>query len=85
MRSAKSGLGTASRLPASEATALWPVSKLVDAWYSFAGASPFADLREVRRFTDRKTATARIASKHGYTVASIRQETDKARCYSIEK
>jgi Protein of unknown function (DUF3489) len=26
-----------------------------------------------------------LGSKHGYTIASIRQETDNARCYSIEK
>ena len=44
----------------SEATALWPASRLVDVWNGFAGASPFAELKGVKRFTDRKTAVARI-------------------------
>jgi hypothetical protein len=39
-----------------------PVSRLVEVWNSFAGAPPFADLKEVRRFTDRKSAVARIWS-----------------------
>ena len=26
-----------------------------------------------------------LASKHGYTITSIRRETDQARCYSITK
>jgi hypothetical protein len=33
---------------------------LVQVWNSFAGAPPFADLKEVKKFTDHKTATARI-------------------------
>ena len=37
-----------------------PVSRLVEVWNSFAGAPPFEDLKEVRRFTDRKSAVARI-------------------------
>jgi hypothetical protein len=37
-----------------------PVSRLVEVWNSFAGAPPFEDLKEVRRFTDRKTAVSRI-------------------------
>ena len=43
-----------------EATALWPASRLVDVWNGFAGAPPFAELKEVKRFTDRKSAVARI-------------------------
>ncbi len=42
------------------ATEALPVSRLVEVWNSFAGAPPFADLKEVRRFTDRKSAVARI-------------------------
>ena len=38
----------------------WPASRLVEVWNSFAGAPPFGDLKEVRRFTDRKSAVARI-------------------------
>ena len=43
-----------------EITAAWPTSRLVQVWNSFAGAPPFADLKEVKKFTDHKTATARI-------------------------
>ena len=38
----------------------WAASRLVEVWNSFAGAPPFADLKEVKRFTDRKSAVARI-------------------------
>ena len=38
----------------------WSASRLVEVWNSFAGAPPFGDLKEVRRFTDRKSAVARI-------------------------
>jgi|ERR1039458_6946330 hypothetical protein len=38
----------------------WPANRLVEVWNSFAGAPPFGDLRVVRRFTDRKSAVARI-------------------------
>jgi hypothetical protein len=43
-----------------DATKDWPASRLVEVWNSFAGAPPFGDLKEVRRFTDRKSAVARI-------------------------
>ena len=43
-----------------EATSVWPASRLVDVWNGFAGAPPFAELKEVKRFTDRKSAVARI-------------------------
>jgi hypothetical protein len=39
---------------------LWPASRLVEIWNSFAGAPPFAELKEVKRFTDRKSAVTRI-------------------------
>ena len=38
----------------------WVASRLVEVWNSFAGAPPFGDLKEVKRFTDRKAAIARI-------------------------
>jgi len=44
----------------SQAVAAWPASRLVDVWNGFAGAPPFAELKEVKRFTDRKSAVARI-------------------------
>ena len=44
------------------ATQDWPASRLVEVWNSFAGAPPFGEFKEVRRFTDRKSAVARIWS-----------------------
>ena len=39
----------------------WPVERLVQIWNGFAGvAGPFADLKPVKKFTDRKTAVKRI-------------------------
>ncbi|MCW5982439.1 MAG: DUF3489 domain-containing protein [Bryobacteraceae bacterium] len=40
----------------------WPASRLVETWNGFAGAVPFDDLKPVKKFTDRKTAVARIWS-----------------------
>ena len=40
--------------------AAWPTDRLVEVWNSFAGAPPFGDLKPVKKFTDRKTAVARI-------------------------
>ena len=41
-------------------SAEWPISRFVEVWNSFAGAPPFGDLKPVKKFTDRKTAVARI-------------------------
>lgn len=38
----------------------WPSERLVEVWNSFAGVPPFGDLKPVKKFTDRKTAVARI-------------------------
>ncbi|MBK9170690.1 MAG: DUF3489 domain-containing protein [Bryobacterales bacterium] len=38
----------------------WPVGRFVEIWNSFAGVPPFGDLKPVKKFTDRKTAVARI-------------------------
>ena len=54
------GAAFATEAELSEATALWPASRLVDVWNGFAGAPPFAELKEVKRFTDRKSAATRI-------------------------
>ena len=38
----------------------WPGSRLVEVWNSFAGVAPFTELKPVKKFTDRKSAVARI-------------------------
>src|SRR5579884_1920893 len=38
----------------------WPAERLVEIWNSFAGVAPFDELKPVKKFTDRKTAVARI-------------------------
>ncbi len=38
----------------------WPSQRLVELWNNLAGVVPFDDLKPVRKFTDRKTAVARI-------------------------
>ncbi len=43
-----------------EITAEWPTSRLVETWNGFAGVVPFDDLKPVKKFTDRKSAVARI-------------------------
>jgi hypothetical protein len=40
-------------------TAEWPASRLVEIWNSFAGITPFDDLKPVKKFTSRKAAVAR--------------------------
>jgi Protein of unknown function (DUF3489) len=69
-------------------TADWPISRLVDAWNSFAGAAPFTDLKPVKKFTDRKAAVARIwaaverlipdVAKPAETVAPAKGKAKKA-------
>lgn len=43
-----------------KATAEWPINRLVETWNGFAGVPPFGDLKLVKKFTDRNTATGRI-------------------------
>ncbi len=38
----------------------WPTERMVEIWNGFAGVPPFGDLKPVKKFTDRKTAVARI-------------------------
>jgi hypothetical protein len=38
----------------------WPINRFAELWNSFAGVPPFGDLKPVKKFTDRKTAVARI-------------------------
>jgi len=44
----------------SKLAANWPADRLVEIWNGFAGVPPFGDLKPVKKFTDRKTAVARI-------------------------
>jgi hypothetical protein len=44
----------------SKIAANWPAERLVEIWNGFAGVPPFGDLKPVKKFTDRKTAVARI-------------------------
>ena len=38
----------------------WPADRAIQVWNSFAGVAPFDNLKPVKKFTDRKTAVARI-------------------------
>jgi hypothetical protein len=38
----------------------WPGDRLLLIWNSFAGVAPFDELKPVKKFTDRKTAVARV-------------------------
>ena len=38
----------------------WPISRLIEAWNSFAGAARFADLKPIKKFTSRQVAVTRI-------------------------
>jgi hypothetical protein len=40
--------------------ARWPASRLAAIWNSFAGVTPFHDLKPVKKFTSRETAVARM-------------------------
>jgi hypothetical protein len=40
----------------------WPAARLVEVWNSFAGVTPFDELKAVKKFTSRKAAVARIWS-----------------------
>jgi hypothetical protein len=50
----------ASEKELAKLAANWPTERLVEIWNSFAGVPPFGDLKPVKKFTDRKTAVARI-------------------------
>jgi hypothetical protein len=40
--------------------ASWPSNRLLEIWNSFAGVTPFDGLKPVKKFTNRKSAVARI-------------------------
>ncbi len=50
----------ASEKELAKLAARWPAERLVEVWNSFASVPPFGDLKPVKKFTDRKTAVARI-------------------------
>ena len=50
----------ASEKELSKLAANWPAERLVEIWNGFAGVPPFGALKPVKKFTDRKTAVARI-------------------------
>ena len=50
----------ASEKELAKLAAEWPGSRLVEVWNSFAGVAPFSELKPVKKFTDRKSAVARI-------------------------
>ena len=41
-------------------TSQWPIGRFAEVWNAFAGVVPFDALKPVKKFTDRKTAVARI-------------------------
>jgi hypothetical protein len=50
----------ASEKELAKLAAHWPAERLVEIWNGFAGVPPFGDLKPVKKFTNRKTAVARI-------------------------
>jgi hypothetical protein len=50
----------ASEKELAKLAANWPAERLVEIWNSFAGVAPFDDLKPLKKFTDRKTAVARL-------------------------
>ncbi|MGB7721390.1 MAG: DUF3489 domain-containing protein [Bryobacteraceae bacterium] len=38
----------------------WPADRLIQIWNGFAGVTPFDELKPVKKFTDRKSAVARV-------------------------
>ena len=68
------GAAFATEAELSEAAALWPASRLVDVWNGLAGAPPFAELKKVKRFTDRKSAVTRIWNAAQRLGAALEEE-----------
>jgi hypothetical protein len=58
--SGATGLAFCSQKELAKLTAEWPVGRFVGIWKGFAGVAPFGELKPVKKFTDRKTAVARI-------------------------
>jgi hypothetical protein len=68
-------------------SAEWPISRFAEVWNGFAGVVPFDSLKPVKKFTDRKTAVARIwkaiqaltptPAQHAATVAPKKAKATK--------
>jgi len=50
----------ASEKELTKLSASWPITRFAEVWNGFAGVVPFDGLKPVKKFTDRKTAVARI-------------------------
>jgi len=50
----------ASEKELAKLAATWPGDRLIQVWNGFAGVTPFDELKPVKKFTDRKSAVARI-------------------------
>jgi len=50
----------ASEKELAKLAANWPGDRLLLIWNSFAGVAPFDELKPIKKFTDRKTAVARV-------------------------
>jgi hypothetical protein len=71
-----------------KAAAGWPAARLVETWNSFAGVTPFDDLKPVKKFTSRKSAAAWIweviqrlspdAAEPAAEVAATREKSKKS-------
>jgi hypothetical protein len=82
------GLAFSSQKELAKLTTEWPVGRFVDIWNGFAGVAPFSELKPVKKFTDRKTAVARIwqaiqrlsadAASSSFTEEEMRPETEAA-------
>lgn len=68
------GMAFATETELSEATASWPASRLVNVWNGFAGAPPFAELKEIKKFTDHKSAAMRIWNAVQRLASALEQE-----------
>ena len=63
-------------------TADWPVSCLVDTGNSFAGVTPFDDLKPVKKFTNRKAAAFIFISK---AIAETEYAIREASAWKVSK
>jgi hypothetical protein len=52
----------------------WPAARLVEIWNSFAGVTPFDNLKPVKKFKDRKAAVARIWEAIQRLVPNVAQQ-----------
>ncbi len=63
----------------------WPISRFAEVWNGFAGVVPFADLKPVKKFTDRKTAVNRIWKAVQILTPTVAPKKAKAAKHSKSK